>query len=43
MWKNILHNILSNEWELKVVYQQIFNAGRKYFFLEKVFFIEFRF
>ena len=29
VWKNIFYNILSNEWELKVVYQQNFLAGKK--------------
>ena len=29
VWKNIFYNILSNEWELKVVYQQKFLAGKK--------------
>ena len=28
-WRNILHNIFSNEWELKVVYQQRASGGRK--------------
>ena len=39
VWKNIFYNILSNEWELKVVYQQNFLAGKKlqFFFLPKAF------
>ena len=28
-WENILHNVLSNEWELKAVYQQTFPVGKK--------------
>ena len=28
-WTNILHNIFSNEWELKVVHQQRASGGRK--------------
>ena len=39
VWKNMLHNIPSNEWELKVVYQQSFPVEKKIgnSFLTKVF------
>ena len=29
IWTNILYNILSNEWKLKVAYQQNFLIGKK--------------
>ena len=39
IWTDILYNILSNEWEMKIVYQQNFLVGKKIsnLFLAKVF------
>ena len=30
IWTNILYNIFSNEWEIKVAYQQNFPVGKKW-------------